>query len=161
MVTVAFAAWALTVLGGVTLAFSWISHGGMRQERQLQDASVRAGGQYPRTADRREQWHGLSSTMIFSHGGLALVGLAAWAAYVIPGQNRAAAPISALFLVPVVALGLTMFQRWRKDAEGGDVGPEVREAPADRHLSPTLVYIHGLSALVTVVLVVAAALIVG
>ena len=37
------------------------------------------------------------------------------------------------------------------------MGPEVREAPADRHLSPALVYIHGLSALVTVVLVVAAA----
>jgi hypothetical protein len=41
--------------------------------------------------------------------------------------------------------------------EGQQVGPEVREAPADRHLSPALVYIHGPSALVTVVLVVAAA----
>ena len=56
MVTLAFAAWAVTVLGGVTLAFSWISHGGMRQERQLQDASVRDGGQYPRTGECPLEW---------------------------------------------------------------------------------------------------------
>ena len=49
------------------------------------------------------------------------------------------------------------FAAW---ALAGDVGPEVPETPADRHLSSTLVYIHGLSALVTVVLVVAAAVIV-
>jgi hypothetical protein len=36
------------------------------------------------------------------------------------------------------------------------VGPEVRETPADQHLSPALVYIHGLSALATVLFVIAA-----
>jgi hypothetical protein len=159
MLTAAFAAWAFTALGGLTLAMTWISHGGMRQETKLQEASLRDGGQYTLTAERREQWHGLSSTLVFGHGALALVGLAAWGGYALTGENRAAAPITALFLIPIVALGLTMFTRWQKGAsEGGEVGPEVRETPADRHLSPALVYIHGLSALVTVVLVVVAAI---
>lgn len=158
MATAAFAAWLLTALGGLTLAFTWMSHGGMRQERQLQDASVRDGGQYLRTAERREQWHGLSSTLVLSHGGLALVGLLAWGGYALSADNRAGPALVALLLVPVVALGLSMFMRWEKGRRsGGDVGAEVRETPADQHLSPGLVYFHGLSALVTVVLVIAAA----
>jgi hypothetical protein len=47
MAAAAFAAWALTALGGLTLALTWIIHGGMRQERQLQDASLRDGAQTP------------------------------------------------------------------------------------------------------------------
>ena len=74
------------------------------------------------------------------------------------GENRAAAVILALLLVPVVALGGTTFARWlRAGRTGGEVGPEVREKPADQHLSPALVYIHGISAVLTVVLVIAAA----
>jgi hypothetical protein len=75
MATAALAAWALTALGGLTLALTWIIHGGMRQERQLQDASLRDGAQYPRTAERREQWHGLSSPLVF--GPVLLVVVAA------------------------------------------------------------------------------------
>ena len=42
--------------------------------------------------------------------------------------------------------------------EGSVVGPDVQETPADAHLSPALVYMHGLGAAVTVVLVIAAAI---
>lgn len=156
MASAAFAAWALTALGGFLLALTWISHGGLRQEEKLQEASVRGGAQYPLTPERREQRHGLSSTLVFGHGGLALVGLLGWAAYVMSGENQAAAAVLGLLLVPVLALGVTMFTRWHRDGRtGGEVGPEVRETPADRHLSPALVYIHGVSALATVVLVIA------
>ncbi|MDQ4069493.1 MAG: hypothetical protein M3203_08525 [Actinomycetota bacterium] len=159
MATAAFTAWALTALGGLVLAITWISRGGLRQDRKLEDASVRGGAQYPHTADRREQHHGLSSTLVFGHGALALVGLAGWGGYVLSGENRAAAAILALLLVPVVALGLTMFSRWQRgDRTGGEVGPEVPEKPADQYLHPAIVYTHGLAALATVVLVVAAAI---
>ena len=159
MATAAFAAWVLTAFGGFLLALTWISHGGLRQERTLEEASIRGGAQSPLTADRREQRNGLWSTLVFGHGALALVGLAGWGGYVLNGENRAGAVIVGLLLVPVVALGGTMFARWlRGGRTGGEVGPEVPEKPADQHLSPALVYIHGISAVLTVVLVVAAAI---
>ena len=157
MATAAFAAWLLTAFGGLLLALTWISHGGLRQERKLEEASVGSGAQYPFTEEQREQRHGLSSTLVFGHGALALVGLLGWAGYVMNGENQAAAAVVGLLLVPVVALGVSMFTRWHRDRRtGGEVGPEVQETPADRHLSPALVYIHGISALATVVLVIAA-----
>jgi hypothetical protein len=88
----------------------------------------------------------------------AAVGLLVWFFYVLAGENDAAAPISALFLLPVVALGLEMFRRWHGDrTEGGVVGPDVQETPADAHLSPALVYVHGQAAAITVLLVIVAA----
>ncbi len=74
------------------------------------------------------------------------------------GENRAAAVIVGLLLVPVLALGGSMFAQWLRDGRsGGEVGPEVPEKPADQYFNPALVYIHGISAIVTVVLVIAAA----
>ena len=157
MRTAAVAAWMLTAMGGLLLASQWIAAGGMRQDRALEDAAVRGGAQYPLAAERRRQHHGLSSTLVFTHGGLALVGLVVWLAYVLPAENEAAAPITALLLLPVVALGLEMFRRWLRGGKADAVvGPEVQEVPADRHLSPALVYVHGVSAALTVVLVAAA-----
>lgn len=158
MRTAAAVAWMFAALGGVLLASTWIASGGLRQDRQLEDAAV-GGGPGPATPpEPARQEHGLSSTSIFGHGGLALVGLGVWLAYVLPGENRAAASIAALVLLPVVALGLEMFRRWlRYGKEGGVVGPDVQETPADAHLSPALVYVHGLGAALTVVLVIAAA----
>lgn len=156
MRTAAAAAWMLTAMGGLLLAFQWITAGGLRQDRALEDAAVRGGAQYPLAEERRRQHHGLSSTLVFTHGGLALLGLFTWLAYAVPGENDAAASIGALFLLPVVALGIEMFRRWLRDGkDDAVVGPEVQEPPADRHLSPALVYIHGISAILTIVLVVA------
>lgn len=154
MKTAAAAAWMFTALGGLLLASTWIARGGLRQDRELEDAAVRGGAQYPLAEERRRQHHGLSATLVFSHGTLALVGLLVWLVYVLPGENDAAAPITALLLLPVVAVGLEMFRRWMQGGkEGGVVGPEVQEVPADQHLIPALVYVHGLSAALTVVLV--------
>ena len=158
MTTAAAAAWIFTAFGGVRLALTWINSGGLRQDRQLEDAAIGGRSQHPGPPEPARQEHGLSATLVFGHGGLALVGLAVWLAYVLPGENTAAAPITALLLLLVVGLGLEMFRRWlRYGKEGGVVGPDVQETPADAHLSPALVYMHGLAAAVTVALVIAAA----
>ncbi len=158
MTTAAAVAWMFTAFGGLLLAWTWIAAGGLRQDRELEDAAVggRARDSLPPEPARQE--HGLSATLVFGHGGLALVGLLVWLVYVLPGENDAAAPITALLLLPVVALGLEMFRRWLRDRkDGGVVGPDVQETPADQRLSPALVYMHGVAAAVTVALVIAAA----
>ena len=158
MTTAAAVAWIFTAFGGILLASTWIASGGMRQDRQLEEAAIGGSSPRPTPPEPARQEHGLSSTLVFGHGGLALVGLGVWLAYVMTGENKAAASITAVLLLPVVALGLEMFRRWlRYGKEGGVVGPDVQETPADAHLSPALVYIHGLAAAVTVVLVIAAA----
>ena len=54
--------------------------------------------------------------------------------------------------------GILLASTWvASGKEGGVVGPDVQETPADAHLSPALVYMHGLGAAVTVAMVIAAA----
>ena len=96
-----------------------------------------------------------SPTLIFGHFALAAAGLVVWIIYLIADQSLLAWIAFAL-LVPVALLGFTMLARWlptfRARATAG------ADAPAERHFPVVVVGAHGAVAVVTVVLVLLAAL---
>jgi len=127
----------------------WISRGGLRQQR---------GGatHFP-------------AGLVFSHFGLAAGGLVVWIAYPLTGQIWLAW-VAFVLLIPVALLGFIMLARWIPVRRGRAIttgtprssthassGPGEAE-PAERHLPVPTVVTHGLFAVITVVLVLVAAL---
>jgi hypothetical protein len=146
----ALAAWVITALGGFVMLARWISRGGLRQQRS-------GATRFP-------------AGLVFSHFGLAAGGLVVWIAYLLTNQIRLAW-VAFVLLIPVALLGFVMLARWIPVYQGRSVttgalrssagtGPGEAE-PAERHLPVPVVVAHGLFAVVTVVLVLAAALGVG
>jgi manganese efflux pump family protein len=103
----------------------------------------------------------LPSVVIFTHMALAMTGLAVWALYM--GYNEDAFAWGALGILALVALsGGFMFLRWKKDRRGSEAEVAARrERLAEQQIPSPVVLIHGASALVTIVLVLLAALHVG
>ena len=128
----ALVAWLVTAVGGFVMLGIWIAKGGTRT---------------PRTSH-------FPPALIFGHFALAAAGLVVWIIYLIAAQI-ALAWIAFALLVPVALLGFTMLIRWipvyRARAAAGD-------APAERSFPVVVVGGHGLLAVVTVVLVLLAAL---
>ena len=87
MTTAAAAAWMFTAFGGVLLALTWVISGGLRQDRELEDAAVGGRSQHPAPPEPARQEHGLSATLVFGHGGLALVGLGVWLPMCCPART--------------------------------------------------------------------------
>jgi hypothetical protein len=142
----ALVVWVLTAGGGFYLLATWIAKGGARSPSSSQ----------------------LPPALIFGHFALAAVGLVVWIVFVIAG-SKALAWIAFALLVPVALLGFAMLARWiptyRARAAvvaGGPAasGPSAAE-PAERHFPVALVAGHGLLAVVTVILVLLAALGIG
>jgi manganese efflux pump family protein len=139
----ALVTWLLTALGGSYLLYTWISRGGPR----------RPGGSR------------FSPGLIFGHFALAAIGLVVWIVYIVLDAD-ALAWIALVLLVPVALLGFTMLLRWlptyraRSAATAGATQPPADE-PAERHFPVAVVGVHGLFAVVTVVLVLLTALEVG
>lgn len=145
----ALVAWVLTALGGFVMLGRWISRGGLRQQRS-------GATRFP-------------AGLVFSHFGLAAGGLVVWIAYLLTDQIRLAW-VAFVLLIPVALLGFIMLARWlpvhqgraittgapRSSARAGS-GPGEAE-PAERHLPVPVVVAHGLFAVITVVLVLVAAL---
>jgi manganese efflux pump family protein len=146
----ALVTWLLTAVGGFVMLGIWVSRGGPRERR----------------ADTQ-----LPPAVIFSHFGLAALGLVLWIIYVAT-DNHAVAWVAFVLLVPVAALGFVMLARWlpvyrgraattaatgaagaTPDA-GGTAGADLPE----RHFPVPVVAGHGLLAVVTVVLALLAAL---
>jgi hypothetical protein len=145
----ALVAWILTAAGGFVMLGKWISHGGVRSP---------GTSRFP-------------PGLIFSHFGLAAAGLVLWIIYLINDQD-ALAWVAFALLVVVALLGFTMLVRWlpgyraRATVAAGDGGagrpaPETAERPAEQHFPVAVVGAHGVLAVVTVVLVLLAALGVG
>ena len=145
----ALVAWVITALGGFVMLGQWISRGGLRQQRS-------GATRFP-------------AGLVFSHFGLAAGGLVVWIVYLLTNQIRLAWVAFAL-LIPVALLGFIMLARWIPVYQGRTVtagapqdsartgsGP-VETEPAERHLPVPVVIAHGLFAVVTVVLVLLAAL---
>jgi hypothetical protein len=131
--------WVITALGGFYMLGTWISRGGVR------------GG-----TSR------LPVPVIFGHFALAAIGLVVWIIYVI-SDNDALAWTAFGLLVPVALLGFTMLARWLpvyRDRAAAPAGGE-QAVPAERHFPVPVVAGHGLAAVVTVVLVLLAALGIG
>jgi hypothetical protein len=137
----ALVAWVITAGGGFVLLSIWLTRGGMRQQQE-------AGNR-------------IRPPLILSHFLLAAGGLVVWIIYLV-ADNDALAWIAFAILAVVALLGWTMFAIWfrRRQARAGgtETAPGV---PAEQHFPISVVTLHGLLAVTTVVLVLLTALGVG
>jgi hypothetical protein len=151
----ALIAWLLTAGGGFVLLSIWLRRGGMRQQRE---AGTR-----------------IRPPLILSHFLLAATGLVLWIIYVAT-ESDALAWVAFAALVVVAALGWTMFGIWARQRQRGRAGladtaapgsPAAGSAgggpnpPAEQHFPVSIVAIHGVAAVTTVVLVFLAAVGIG
>jgi hypothetical protein len=134
---VVLGAWLLTASLGLYLFVIWMRHGGLRQ----QTAGV----------TRLPVW------LIMGHVMLAVAGLAAWALYLF-GHMKASAWAACGVVLVVASFGAMMLFRWLpspgRHAQGGQ---KTGQKAAERHFPVTAVVAHGVCAVATVLLVVAAA----
>ena len=132
----ALIAWVVTAGGGFVLLSIWLARGGMRQQR--------------------ESGTRIRPPLILSHFGLAATGLVIWIIY-LATDSTALAWIAFVILAVVAALGWTMFAIWWQRRQRGPVGETVGAGnpaePAEQHFPVSIVTLHGLLAVTTVVLV--------
>jgi hypothetical protein len=136
---VALVTWVLTAGGGFVLLAQWLSRGGMRQGRE------------PGT--RIRPW------LILSHFLLAATGLVIWIVY-IASDKDALAWIAFVILAVVALLGWTMFAIWWQRRKRGAAvpgtaggGTSAGAEPAEQRFPVSIVTLHGILAVTTVVLV--------
>ena len=135
----ALISWVVTAGGGFVLLVLWLRHGGMSQ---------RAPGE-------------IRPFLILGHFALAATGLVLWIVYVA-NDNDTLAWIAFGILVVVALLGWTMFAIWYQRRQRG---PTAAEAPAaatstaaEQRFPVSIVALHGVAAVTTVVLVFLAAI---
>ena len=126
MAVAALITWLITAVGGFVMLGLWISRGGHRP-----DSGTR-----------------LAPGLVFSHVGLAVIGLVVWIVY-LAVDKTALAWIAFVLLLPVAGLGFTMLARWI---------PARRTGTAESRFPVPVVAGHGLFAATTLVLVLLAAL---
>jgi hypothetical protein len=138
----ALIAWVITAGGGFVLLSIWLMRGGMQQAQE-------AGNR-------------IRPPLILSHFLLAAGGLVVWIIYLI-SDNDSLAWIAFAILAVVAVLGFTMFAIWLRRRQAGTGGAEVATpgVPAEQHFPVSVVGLHGLLAVTTVVLVLLTALDVG
>lgn len=130
----ALIAWVLTAGGGFVLLTIWLSRGGMQQGRE--------GGSRIRPP------------LILSHFLLAATGLVIWIIYLFADKD-ALKWIAFVILAVVALLGWTMFAIWwrRRQARGAVREAVSPDTPAEQHFPVSIVTLHGVLAVTTVVLV--------
>jgi hypothetical protein len=97
----------------------------------------------------------LPPQVLFSHGALALGGLAAWSLYMYVGSDGVLGWVSLVALALAVPGGAFMFLRWQK----GRRAPErTRERLVEQQLPSSVVHMHGMLAAATILFVVLALL---
>jgi manganese efflux pump family protein len=131
----ALIAWIVTAGGGSLLLAIWLRQGGMQQ---------REGG------DR------IRPPLPLAHFGLAATGLVLWLIYVLT-DTGALAWIAFALLVLVAALGWAMFFVWWRRRRARALSAATEAVPAEQHFPVPLVALHGVGAVVTVLLVLLAA----
>jgi hypothetical protein len=130
----ALIAWVVTAGGGFVLLSIWLMRGGMRQAREAGNV--------------------IRPPLILSHFLLAAAGLVVWIIYLAVDKD-ALTWIAFAILVVVALLGLTMFFIWlrRRQARAGAMEAATPGVPAEQHFPVSIVALHGLLAVATVVLV--------
>jgi hypothetical protein len=150
MSTAALITWLLTALLGLYMFTIWLIEDDGRQEG---------------TGYRR-----LRAPVVFSHVGLAIIALVIWLVHLYVDLGRLDwVPIGLLVIVAV--LGVTMFTRWvpvhrlanaqarqladaRVSADGGPLPVlPLQVLPPERNFPVAVVALHGIFAVITVVLV--------
>lgn len=135
--------WLATAAGGFYLLGVWLARGGARQR---QDGA--AGSAFP-------------PPVIFGHFLLAAAGLIVWIVYLAAAQT-ALAWTAFVILLPVALLGFTMLVRWIPGYRARAAAGRSADRAAPEQAFPVAVVLgHGALAVVTVVLVLLAALGVG
>jgi hypothetical protein len=129
--------WLLTAAGGFVLLLVWVSRGGMSQKE---------GGSRIRPP------------LILSHFLLAATGLVLWIIYVF-SDNDTLAWLAFAILVVVALLGWAMFAIWLRRRR--TTGAIETDQPAEQQFPVSVVALHGVLAVTTVVLVFLAAVGVG
>ena len=137
MSAAALVAWIVTVLAGLVLLLIWL----MEYDRDFQTAAATR----------------LPVPLISTHALLGLGGLMAWGFYLVGGDDQLAWDTVADLGV-VVVLGLIMAARWigvyrAYDAPDSSTSVVIR-VPPERHFPRSVVAIHGILAVSTLVLVV-------
>jgi hypothetical protein len=137
----ALIAWVITALFGFTMLAIWLKHGGMQQQ---------GGG------GRIRPW------LILSHFLLAASGLVVWIIYVAVDED-ALAWIAFVVLAVVALLGWTMFFGWAKQRSAQRATPDAGPVAsgAELRFPISVIALHGVAAVTTVVLVFLAAIDVG
>jgi hypothetical protein len=129
--------WVITALGGFVRLGTWLSRGGLR-------ARETGASRFP-------------PGLIFGHFLLAATGLVIWIIYVVTDAD-ALTWVALAILVVVAALGFTMVGRWRQDRAAVATGEASAARPPEQHFPVAVVYLHGLLAVATLVLVLLTAL---
>src|SRR4051794_38815785 len=126
---VALVTWVLTAGGGFAMLGLWLKNGGMQQS----DGS----------GDR------IRPPRILTHFALAATGLVLWLIF-LATDSKALAWIAFALLLVVALLGFSMLAVWLRQrgrepalAGGGDVGAGSGGGPAQQHLPPRVVGLHG------------------
>jgi hypothetical protein len=144
MSVIALFTWMATVLAGLVLLIIWI----IEYDPEFQSA----------TATR------LPVPVISLHAFLGLSGLMLWVSYLLLGQRRLAWA-TVCILGAVAVLGLVMAARWlgvyRQIAAPGPSLTRQTIVPPERNFPPSVVILHGVLAVTTLVLVLVTALGVG
>jgi hypothetical protein len=130
----ALIAWVLTAGGGFVLLSIWLMRGGMRQSREAGNV--------------------IRPPLILSHFLLAAAGLVVWIIY-LAADKDALTWIALAILAVVALLGFTMFFIWwrRRQARAAAMETATPGVPAEQHFPVSIVALHGVLAVVTVVLV--------
>jgi hypothetical protein len=138
----ALISWVITAGGGFVLLSIWLRRGGMRQQ---EDGENR-----------------IRPPLILSHFLLAATGLVVWIIY-LAADKDALAWIAFVILAVVALLGWTMFAIWarRRQTRAAGIDTAAPGVPAEQHFPVSIVTLHGLLAVTTVVLVLLTALGVG
>jgi hypothetical protein len=138
----ALIAWVITAGGGFVLLSIWLMRGGMRQQQE-------AGNR-------------IRPPLILSHFLLAAGGLVVWIVYLVTDKD-ALTWIAFAILAVVALLGWTMFAIWlrRRQARAGGTETAAPGVPAEQHFPVSIVALHGLLAVTTIVLVLLTALEIG
>ena len=133
----ALISWVLTAGGGFVLLAIWLRNGGMSQ---------RASGE-------------IRPYLILGHFALAATGLVLWIIYVATDSD-ALAWIALAMLVVVAILGFAMFAIWYQRRQGMTAASQAPAmgTPAEQRFPVAIVGLHGLLAVITVVLVFIAAI---
>jgi hypothetical protein len=133
----ALISWIITAGGGFILLTLWLRHGGMRQ---------------------RQPGRQIRPALILSHFALAAIGLVLWIVY-LASDSDALAWIAFAILAAVAVLGWTMFAIWyqRRQARMTETSVSTPGVPAEQHFPVSIVSLHGVLAVTTVVLVFLAA----
>jgi hypothetical protein len=111
---------------------------------------------------QREGGRQIRPPLILSHFGLAATGLVLWIVY-LASDSDMVAWIAFAILAVVAVLGWAMFAIWfrRRQARMAEASVSRPGVPAEQHFPVSIVTLHGVLAVTTVVLVFLAAVGVG